>query len=152
MKVGLLGLDAVAEGVIRRLRPFGCDILVCAPGQEDAIRALGCESVTHEALFAACDAVSVHTCVKAGQPPVVTARELDAMAPTAWFINITQAEAVEEAALVAAVCENRIAGTALDVFWQEPLPEKHPLLGRHDVILTPRMAGAVMQGEVRADG
>lgn len=51
------------------------------------------------------------------------------MVPTAWFINITQAEAVEESALVAVVCENRIAGAALDVFWQEPLPAEHPLLG-----------------------
>lgn len=152
MKVGLLGLDAVAEGVIRRLRPFGCEIVVCAPGQEDAISALGCESVTREALFATCDAVSVHTHVEAGQPPAVTARDLSTMVPTAWFINITQAEAVEESALVAVVCENRIAGAALDVFWQEPLPAEHPLLGRHDVILTPRMADAVTQEEVRKDG
>lgn len=152
MKVGLLGLDAVAEGVIRRLRPFGCEIVVCAPGQEDAISALGCESVTREALFATCDAVSVHTRVEAGQPPAVTARDLSTMVPTAWFINITQAEAVEESALVAVVCENRIAGAALDVFWQEPLPAEHPLLGRHDVILTPRMADAVTQEEVRKDG
>ena len=134
MKVGLLGLDAVAEGVIRRLRPFGCEI------------------VTREALFATCDAVSVHTRVEAGQPPAVTARDLSTMVPTAWFINITQAEAVEESALVAVVCENRIAGAALDVFWQEPLPAEHPLLGRHDVILTPRMADAVTQEEVRKDG
>lgn len=151
MKVGLLGLDEVARGVIRRLRPFECDILVCAPGQEDEIAACGCESVSMQTLFSTCDAVSVHLCVEDGHAPVVTAAEFDRMASTAWFINITQAAAVDESALIAAVCRDQIAGVALDTFWHEPLPADYPLLGRHDVILTPHMAGAILGKEASAD-
>jgi phosphoglycerate dehydrogenase-like enzyme len=62
------------------------------------------------------------------------------MKPTAWLINTSRGQLVEEAALLDAVKDGVIAGAALDVFSLEPLPTGHPLLGLSNVVATPHVA------------
>ncbi len=64
------------------------------------------------------------------------------MRRTALLINIGRGKIVRLDALERALAEGWIAGAALDVFEQEPLPADSPLWGREDVIITPHMAGA----------
>lgn len=64
-----------------------------------------------------------------------------AMRPDARFINIGRGPIVDTAALLAALQQGALAGAALDVFEQEPLPAEHPLWGLPNVILTAHMAG-----------
>jgi len=64
-----------------------------------------------------------------------------AMSPRARLINIGRGPIVETDALVTALRENRIAGAALDVFEQEPLPADHPLWDFPQVLVTAHMAG-----------
>ena len=66
---------------------------------------------------------------------------LRAMKPTAVLINIARGGVVEEGALVRALTEGWIAGAALDVFEDEPLPADHPLWGMANVIISPHVAG-----------
>jgi phosphoglycerate dehydrogenase-like enzyme len=63
------------------------------------------------------------------------------MRPTARLINISRGAVIDEAALVRALKEGRIAGAALDVFQQEPLPGDSELWGMDNVILTPHISG-----------
>jgi phosphoglycerate dehydrogenase-like enzyme len=63
------------------------------------------------------------------------------MKKTAWFINVARGPIVDEKALIKVLEEGRIAGAALDVFEQEPLPENSPIWGLDNVILTPHIAG-----------
>ncbi|ADL08514.1 D-2-hydroxyacid dehydrogenase [Thermosediminibacter oceani] len=65
-----------------------------------------------------------------------------AMKPTAYFINIARGAVVDESALIKALKEGWIAGAALDVFEEEPLPPESPLWGMPNVIITPHIAGS----------
>lgn len=141
MKVGIVGLDEVARQVIRRLKPFGCRILVYNPEpKEEEILALGCEPASLPDLFRICNAVTLHMRQPAGEPPLIGAELLSLFKPTSWLINITDAYLLDEHALCDAVMEGRMAGVALDVFQKEPLPKDYPLCGLSNVILTPHIA------------
>ena len=72
---------------------------------------------------------------------LVGAREFAAMKPSARFVNVGRGATVDEPALVAALEEGAIAGAALDVFEEEPLPESSPLWGMSNVIVLPHMSG-----------
>ncbi|HLZ48365.1 MAG TPA: D-2-hydroxyacid dehydrogenase [Candidatus Limnocylindria bacterium] len=73
---------------------------------------------------------------------MVSADVLRALKPTAWVINIARGPIVDEAALVAALREHRIAGAALDVFETEPLPATSPLWSCENAILTPHISNS----------
>jgi D-3-phosphoglycerate dehydrogenase len=80
---------------------------------------------------------------------LVGARELALMKPTAYLINTSRGPIVEEAALLAALRENRIAGAGLDVFDVEPLPLDHPFRKMDNVVITPHL-GYVSQQNYRS--
>lgn len=73
-----------------------------------------------------------------------------AMKPTAFFVNVARGDVCDEAALVRALHEQRIAGAALDVFHQEPLPSDHPLWHLSNVLISPHIAGFSLQYPERA--
>jgi phosphoglycerate dehydrogenase-like enzyme len=75
------------------------------------------------------------------------ARAFATMKPTARFLNVGRGQTVDEAALVAALEQGRIAGAALDVFEREPLPEASPLWSMPSVIVSPHISGDVVGWE-----
>jgi len=74
-------------------------------------------------------------------------RELALMKPTAVIINAARGGVVSEDALVRALKEKRLAGAALDVFEQEPLPPDHPLRSLDNVILTPHLGASTAEAQ-----
>jgi phosphoglycerate dehydrogenase-like enzyme len=70
------------------------------------------------------------------------------MKPSAYFVNTARGGLVDEAALIAALREHRIAGAALDVYEVEPLPGDHRLRSLENVLLSPHM-GYVTQEAYR---
>jgi phosphoglycerate dehydrogenase-like enzyme len=73
---------------------------------------------------------------------IVDARVLASLPRTAWLINVSRGQLVDETALLAALREGRLAGAVLDVFAQEPLPPNHPLWAAPNVTITPHVSGA----------
>ena len=63
------------------------------------------------------------------------------MKKTAYVINTARAAVIDQKDFVEALQNGTIAGAAVDVFWQEPIPANHPLLSMRNVTLTPHMAG-----------
>jgi phosphoglycerate dehydrogenase-like enzyme len=72
---------------------------------------------------------------------MVGEKVLSSMKPTAFLINIGRGEIVDEDALLQALESGKIAGAALDVFCQEPLPKDHPFWRTKNLIITPHLGG-----------
>src|SRR3990172_6086511 len=72
---------------------------------------------------------------------IVDAKVLAAMTPTSFLINLARGGVVDEQALIQALKEKKIAGAALDVFAEEPLPGGHPFWDMENVIVTPHLGG-----------
>ncbi len=72
------------------------------------------------------------------------------MKPSAYLVNISRGETVDEAALIRALQEGWIAGAGLDVFEEEPLPSDSPLYDLENVILSPHVSGFTLRYDERA--
>jgi glyoxylate/hydroxypyruvate reductase A len=79
---------------------------------------------------------------------LVDAAALAAMRPGAWLLNIGRGPVVDEAALLDALRDRRLAGAVLDVFATEPLPAEHPFWGMDNVVVTPHIAGPSTAQEI----
>lgn len=88
-----------------------------------------------------CDWVVVTTPLVDGAPPVITEEVLHAMKKNAVLVNVARGAVIDEAALITALSSKKIAGAALDVFKEEPLPSTSPLWNLDNVILTPHISG-----------
>jgi len=140
--VGLVGFGAIGQAVARRLRGFDVRILACDPYLDrQAAESLGVEICGLDELLGQSDFVSLHCNVTQETRHLLNAESLARMKPSAYLINTSRSSLVDEEALVVALREKQIAGAALDVFDQEPLPCDHPLMTLDNVTLTPHMAG-----------
>ncbi len=138
--MGILGLGHVGRHVADIALAFGMRVLAWSPRlTEDAARAAGVERREPDDLLRESDVVSVHMALAPDSRGFVDARRLALMKPTACLVNTARGPIVDEAALVTALAEGRIAGAGLDVFDTEPLPAGHPLTRLPTVVLTPHL-------------
>ena len=137
--IGTIGYGNIAREAVRLLRNFGPRrVLAYDPwltGETDV------ELVSLETLLSVSDYVLVNCPLTATSRHMIGARELALMKPDAFLINAARGPIVDEAALIEALRNHRIAGAALDVFEKEPLPSDSPLLEMENVILTSHSVG-----------
>ncbi len=141
-KVGILGIGAIGEEIARkckafRMTVFGIDIV---QRKVDAVD----YSYGPEDLLKVVQEVDYFVIVVPSTPQthkMVGENVLSSMKPTAFLINIGRGEIVDENALIHALESGKIAGAALDVFSQEPLPKDHPFWKTKNLILTPHIGG-----------
>ncbi len=93
-----------------------------------------------EELLKRADFVSLHPPLTSQTRKMISDEAFSKMRPTTYLVNCARGPIVDTDALVRALDANKIAGAALDTVDPEPLPEKHPLRGRENVIFTPRVA------------
>ncbi len=138
--LGIIGLGQVGRYVAKLATAFDMRVLAWSRHlTEQAARAVGALRVELDDLLRESDIVSVHLKLAPESRGLLTAQRIALMKPTAYLINTARGPIVDEAALVAALAEGRIAGAGLDVFDQEPLPASHPLTKLPNVILTPHL-------------
>lgn len=92
-------------------------------------------------MVAMCDFVVVTAPQVDGAPPIISEGVLAAMKKTAVLVNVARGSVIDEAALITALSSGKLAGAALDVFKQEPLPATSPLWNLENVILSPHVSG-----------
>jgi D-3-phosphoglycerate dehydrogenase len=143
LTVGLIGLGQVGRLLAPLLRAFGARVLGCDPYLAAAeFAAAGVEQCSFDELLARCAVVSLHARHRPGSAPLLGARELALMRRGAYLIQTARSPLLDYDALARELAGGRLAGAAIDVFPDEPLPAGHPLLALPNVTLTPHIAGA----------
>lgn len=128
--LGIVGLGRLGSAVANAAQFFG--MRVAAAGKTltpERAAAAGVEFFELHRLFAEADVISIHLKLNAATRGLVTRQLIERMKPDAFLINTARGPVLDEAALVDALKEGRIAGAALDVYDEEPLPADHPLRG-----------------------
>ena len=145
--IGLIGGGGrIGRAVARRAHGFSMRTLYWTPRRkpESEEREAGLAYVPFDQLLAESDFVSIHTPFTPETRHQIGARELGLMKPTAFLINTSRGPIVDEAALIRALTERRIAGAGLDVFEHEPHVDP-ALLTMPNVVLTPHLGSAVAE-------
>lgn len=138
--LGILGLGNLGGRVARIGAAFGMKLIAWSENlTPERAKAQGAEHVGKDELFARADVVSIHLVLSQRTRGLVGARELALMKPTAILINTSRGPIVDEAAMLAALREKRIAGYGADTFDVEPLPSNHPLRSEPRALLTPHL-------------
>lgn len=145
--LGIIGLGRVGQHVARIGAAFGMRVVAWSPNLTDETAAArGAEYRELDELLRIADVVSIHASLKTETRGLIDAYRIGLMKPTAYLVNTARGPIIDEAALVSALKENRIAGAALDVFDQEPLPPGHPFTELSNTVLTPHMGWPTDQG------
>ena len=138
--LGLVGLGNIGAQMVPIAKAFGVNVIAWSENlKPERAAELGVKAVSKEELFRAADIVSIHLKLSARSTGIIGARELGWMKRGAYLVNTSRGPIVDERALIEALRRGRIAGAGLDVFDQEPLPEKHPLLGLDHVVALPHL-------------
>jgi phosphoglycerate dehydrogenase-like enzyme len=138
--LGVVGLGRIGAQVARIGLAFRMKIIAWSQNMTPEIAgAAGATMVPKSELFRQADIVTVHLVLSKRTRGLIGAAELEVMKPTARLINTSRGPIVDEAALIAALQSHSIAGAALDVFDQEPLPAGHPFRSLDNVLATPHI-------------
>jgi D-3-phosphoglycerate dehydrogenase len=141
--LGLLSFGNIAKTVAREAQAFDLHAIAHDPFVPAATMSeVGVEAVSMDDLFRRSDFVSVHVPLSPETFHLVGETQFRLMKPTAYFLNTGRGKVVDEAALIRALREGRIAAAGLDVLETEPPAPDNPLLAMDNVIVTPHMASA----------
>ena len=142
--LGVVGVGDVGKAVVRKAHAFGMTLLGndIVDVNHVFLAETGLNMVPLETLLAESDFVSLNCDLNPTSHHLINVETLALMKPDAVLINTARGPVVDEPALVAALQGGTIAGAALDVFEQEPLPSESPLLRMDNVMLAPHNANS----------
>ena len=138
--LGVIGLGNLGAQVAGFGKAFGMNVVGWSQNLTDeAAKAAGVSKVSKEELFRTSDFITIHYKLSARSKGVVGAADIALMKPTAYLINTSRGPLIDEAAMIAAIKDGRIAGAGLDVFDNEPLPKDHFFRTSPHVVVTPHV-------------
>jgi phosphoglycerate dehydrogenase-like enzyme len=138
--VGVIGLGRLGSQVARLAQAFGMEVLAWSQNlTRERAAEFGVSPVSREELLSRSDFVTIHLKLSDRTRGLIGESELSLMKPTAYLVNTSRGPIVEETALLDAVRTGVIAGAALDVFDEEPLPADHPFRSEPRILATPHV-------------
>ena len=138
--LGILGLGHVGAEVARIGKAFGMNVIAWSQNLTDEkANAHGVTRVNKTELFGQSDFLSVHLVLSDRSRGIVDAQSLSLMKPSAFLINTSRGPIVDADALITAVTSKSIAGAAVDVYDQEPLPADSPFRHTDGILATPHI-------------
>ena len=150
-KLGIIGYGNIGRAVAEMARGFGLEPLIAArPGAAEPIPA---GRISLERLLREADILTLHCPLTPSTQNLINERTLSWMKPEAFLINTARGVLIDEAALIRALREKRLAGAALDVISQEPPPADHPVVEAartlDNLLLTPHTAWGAREARER---
>ena len=146
--LGVIGAGRIGTEVIRRAKAFGLRVVVTDPYLTEGRAAdLRVDVMPLDALLRESDFVTLHVPLGDATKHLIGASEISRMRPSAILINAARGGIVDESALAAALKEGSLAGAALDVFEEEPLPAEHPLRSCPNLIMTPHLGASTPEAQ-----
>ncbi|QXQ16198.1 D-2-hydroxyacid dehydrogenase family protein [Pseudomonas tolaasii] len=138
--LGILGLGSIGQKVAQFAQVFGMRVIAWSENlTPERAAESGVTWVSKKELFTQADILTVHLVLSDRSRGLVDAEALSWMKPTSRLVNTARGPIVDEQALVAALSAGRLAGAALDVFAEEPLPVDHPFRHLPNVLATPHV-------------
>jgi D-3-phosphoglycerate dehydrogenase / 2-oxoglutarate reductase len=150
--LGVIGLGRVGAMVAQRAIAFGMRVVGFDPFvTRERARDLGVELMPNlVGLLVQSDVVTVHLPKTPDTEGLIGEREFDLMKDGVRIVNTSRGGIVDERALVTAIRNGKVAGAALDVFAEEPVPPAHPLLVFETVVATPHLGASTREAQDRA--
>jgi D-3-phosphoglycerate dehydrogenase len=137
--LGIVGLGGIGREMARLGAGIGMQVIGWTRRATPDRAVHGLRLVPLETLMATADVVSLHLILQPETRGLVSRPLLERMAPTAYLVNTARAGIVDSPALLELLRAGRIAGAALDVFDQEPLPPDDPWRELPNVLITPHI-------------
>lgn len=138
LKAGIVGMGAIGQSIARRLPAFGIPVSWWGPNPKPDLPYPRAESVLQ--LAKETDVLFMAGRAEESSRGIISAEVIEAVGPRGYIVNITRGFTVDEDALIAALKAGKLAGAALDVFWQEPTPAER-WADVPNVVLTPHVGG-----------
>jgi D-3-phosphoglycerate dehydrogenase len=146
--LGVVGLGRIGSRVAQRAQGFGMTVIAFDPYiSEDAVRELKINLVSLDELFVQSDFITLHAALTPETRGLINAQRLDNCKPGVRIVNCARGALIDESALADALRSGQVAGAALDVYVDEPLPSDSPLRGLSNVVLTPHLAASTQEAQ-----
>ncbi|MDH3256787.1 MAG: phosphoglycerate dehydrogenase [Nitrospinota bacterium] len=143
--VGIVGCGNIGKEVVRLLKPFECKVWIRdILSMSEFCKETGALERSFEEVLSGADIISLHVPLTAETRHMIHAATLQKMRQTAFLINTSRGDVVNQTALKEALVKETIAGAALDVFSQEP-PEDMELLAHPRLMVTPHIGGNAIE-------
>jgi phosphoglycerate dehydrogenase-like enzyme len=138
--LGVIGLGGLGSQVATVGKAFGMELLAWSQNlTAERASQFGAALVNKDDLLSRSDLVTIHLVLSDRTRGLIGPRELGLMKRSAYLINTSRGPIVDEGALVQALRQGTIAGAALDVYDEEPLPLDHPLRQLPNTVITPHL-------------
>lgn len=149
--LGIIGFGRIGSKVARYASAFGMKIIFYDPYFDEtllkgikAMRVLSVDEIVKQS-----DVITIHTFLSKETEKMFRKQQFDKMKSNAIIVNASRGMVVDESDLVEALIEGKIAGAALDVYEEEPLPPSHELVNyareHENLIITPHIAGSTKE-------
>ena len=147
--LGIIGLGRIGTEVARRAFSFGMRVIASDPYlSKEVAQDLGIEKVGLEELLKAADFITIHVPLTDETKHMISDKQFSMMKKDCRIINCARGGIVDEAALVKALKEAKIAGAALDVFEKEPPDPNHEIFKLDNVVVSCHLGASTQEAQV----
>ncbi|MDD3345535.1 MAG: phosphoglycerate dehydrogenase [Candidatus Omnitrophica bacterium] len=147
--LGIAGFGRIGSEVAKRALSFGMRVLAYDPFlSAEVAESLGVEIAELDKVLREADYITVHTPLTKETRHMISDKEFALMKKGVRVINCARGGIIDEAALVKALKESKVAGAAMDVFEKEPLSPDNELLKMDNVITTPHLGASTEEAQV----